>query len=157
MDKQFLRANDAVPILEKIKAVQTSLEQATADRVFIQNQPHTMLEIVGVDDRREFLEGRLVKLQQQLSEITGRRREKENPQVVSIGDRIVLSQLGGSTMALRVSDEILMDPNERCISTTSPLGKEVIGRALGEEFMVTNLKGHRRSYQIVGINDLMFN
>jgi len=122
------------------------IRRAAADKDFRENAP-----LDAAKEERGYLEGRIMELEEALESATIiDERQKAAPKV-SVGNSIVLrDEVSGEELRYTIVSPREVDPTKGKISSNSPIGKAVIGRAQGETIEITAPVGKLR-YQLVQI------
>jgi transcription elongation factor GreA len=100
-------------------------------------------------ERQQFVQARLNHLTQRAGELSKISSTAIAPDKVGFGSRVVLEQVGGKERVEYVivfGDFIDLDSNE--ISMASPIGRALLGHALGDEIRVSLPRGEK-VYRIV--------
>jgi transcription elongation factor GreA len=99
-------------------------------------------------ERQQFVQARLNHLTQRAGELSKIASTAIAPDKVGFGSRVVLEQVGGKERVEYVivfGDFIDLDSNE--ISMASPIGRALLGHALGDEITVSLPRGEK-TYRI---------
>ena len=110
-------------------------------------------EYTAAKDELTFLDGRVDELEELLKQATVIKEEDKKvngKDVVSLGSTVVL-HIEGKKEKFTVVGEWEADPTAKKISHESPLGKALMGRAVGDTLEVEAPAG-KLSYKIVEIN-----
>jgi len=119
------------------------MQKAAADKDFRENAP-----LAAAREQRGHLEGRIQELEETLKTATIIDDEKKSVLKINIGDHLVLCDLAsGEEIRYIIVNPREVDPTQDKISSASPIGKSLIGRAEGEIVEVTVPAGKLR-YQI---------
>jgi transcription elongation factor GreA len=119
------------------------MRQAAADKDFRENAP-----LDAAREQRGHLEGRIRELEEALKSATIIDEIRKPSLKVSVGDSIVLSDIvSGEELRYTIVGPREMDPTKGRISSNSPTGKALLGRAQGEIVEITAPLG-RLKYQI---------
>jgi len=119
------------------------MRRAAADKDFRENAP-----LDAAREERGYLEGRIRELEEALKSATIINETKRVGLKVSMGDSIVLSDIvSGEELHYTIVSPREVDPTKGKISSNSPIGKAVIGRAQGENIEIAAPLGKLR-YQI---------
>ncbi len=109
-------------------------------------------EYTAARDELTFLDGRVDELEELLKQVTVIKEEEKRvngKEVVSLGSTVTL-HVGGKKEQFTVVGEWEADPTEKKISHESPLGKALLGKAVGEKLEVEAPAG-KVSYTVVSI------
>ena len=119
------------------------MRRAAADKDFSENAP-----LDAAKEERGHLEGRIRQLEETLKSATIIEETRKAALKVNIGDGVVLSDtVSGEELRYIVVSPREVDPTKGKISSHSPIGKAIIGRAQGEIVEITAPVGKLR-YQI---------
>jgi transcription elongation factor GreA len=119
------------------------MRRAAADKDFSENAP-----LDAAKEERGHLEGRIKQLEETLKSATIIEETREVALKINIGDSVVLSDtVSGEELRYTVVSPREVDPTKGKISSHSPIGKAIIGRARGEIVEITAPVGKLR-YQI---------
>jgi len=119
------------------------MHKAAADKDFRENAP-----LQAAREQRGHLEGQIRELEDALKAVTIINKKPETTLKVSIGDSIILRDLGsGDDRQYIIVSPKEVDPAQGKISSASPIGKAVIGRVFGEVVEVATPAGKLR-YEI---------
>ena len=119
------------------------MRKAAADKDFRENAP-----LEAAREERGHLEGRIRELEQALKSATIIDETQKVALKVSMGDSIILSDtVSGEELRYTIVGPREVDPAKGKISSNSPTGKAIIGRAQGEIVEITAPLGRLR-YQI---------
>lgn len=122
------------------------MQRAAADKDFRENAP-----LDAAREERGHLEGRIRELEETLRSATIIDESQKVAPKVSMGDSIVLrDEVSGDELRYKIVSPREVDPTKGKISSNSPIGKAVIGRAQGETVEITAPVGKLR-YQLVQI------
>lgn len=106
-------------------------------------------EYVAARDELSFIDGRIDELEILVKQATVIRDTASNNHAVKLGSKVTLHS-NGKQETFTLVGEWEADPNDKKISHESPLGKELIGRKVGEKVEVEAPAG-KISYAIVDI------
>jgi transcription elongation factor GreA len=119
------------------------MRKAAADKDFRENAP-----LEAAREERGHLEGRIRELEETLKSATIIDETQKVTLTVSVGDSVVLSDIvSGEELCYTIVGPREVDPTKGKISSNSPTGKALIGRAQGEIVEITAPLGRLR-YQI---------
>jgi transcription elongation factor GreA len=119
------------------------IRRAAADKDFRENAP-----LDAAREQRGHLEGRIRELEEALKSATIIEERQKPSLKVSVGDSIVLSDIvSGEELRYTIVSPREVDPTRGRISSNSPTGKALLGRAQGEIVEITAPLG-RLKYQI---------
>ncbi|MDH5695962.1 MAG: transcription elongation factor GreA [Dehalococcoidia bacterium] len=119
------------------------IRRAAADKDFRENAP-----LEAAREERGHLEGRIKELEAVLKSATIIDETQKSALKVNIGDTIILQdEVSGEELHYMIVSPREVDPTKGKISSNSPIGKTVIGRARGEIIEITAPVGKLR-YQI---------
>lgn len=119
------------------------MRKAAADKDFRENAP-----LDAAREQRGHLEGRIRELEETLKSATIIDKTQKLGLKVSVGDSIVLSDVvSGEELRYTIVGPREVDPTKGKISSNSPAGKALLGRAQGEIVEITAPLG-RLKYQI---------
>ena len=119
------------------------MRKAAADKDFRENAP-----LEAAREERGHLEGRIIELEEALKSATIIDETQKAALTVSVGDSIVLNDpVSGEELCYTIVSPREVDPTKGKISSNSPIGKAIIGRARGEIVEITAPLGKLR-YQI---------
>ena len=119
------------------------IRRAAADKDFRENAP-----LEAAREERGHLEGRIKELEAALKSATIIDETQKSTLKVNIGNTIVLQdEVSGEELRYTIVSPREVDPTKGKISSNSPIGKAVIGRAQGEIVEMTAPVGKLR-YQI---------
>jgi len=122
------------------------MRRAAADKDFRENAP-----LEAAREERGHLEGRIRELEEALKSATIIDKTQKVAPKVSMGDSIVLrDEVSGEERRYTIVGPREVDPTQGKISSDSPIGKAIIGRAQGEIVEITAPVGKLR-YQLVQI------
>lgn len=100
-------------------------------------------------EEQGFVEGRIHELEDLLVKAVVVENHN-NKQTANIGSKIKL-KINGNIVEYTITGFNEADPTQGKISNESPLGKELIGKKVGDEVEITTLKG-KVKYEILEIN-----
>jgi len=127
----------------KRRHVIDEIRQAAADKDFRENAP-----LDAAREQRGHLEGRIRELEETLKSATIIDETPKPGLKVSVGDSIILSDVvSGEELRYTIVGPREVDPTKGRISSNSPTGKALLGRAQGEIVEITAPLG-RLKYQI---------
>ena len=126
----------------KLPAILDRISKAREDGDLSENGAY----IFGKQEQ-EFLEGRIAELEEILVNVAVVRNSKKS--TVDLGCRVIVS-LNGKKMDFHVVGEWEARPAERKISASSPLGRALVGKKVGDKVEVEAPVG-KVLYTIVGI------
>jgi len=119
------------------------IRQAAADKDFRENAP-----LDAAREQRGHLEGRIRELEETLKSATIIDKTQRPSLKASVGDSIVLSDVAsGEELRYTIVSPREVDPTKGKISSNSPTGRALLGRAQGEVVEITAPLG-RLKYQI---------
>jgi len=119
------------------------IRRAAADKDFRENAP-----LEAAREERGHLEGRIRELEEALKSATIIDETQKVALKVGIGDSVVLRDaVSGEELRYTIVSPREVDPTKGNISSNSPIGKAIIGRAQGEIMEITAPVGKLR-YQI---------
>jgi transcription elongation factor GreA len=119
------------------------MRRAAADKDFRENAP-----LDAAREQRGHIEGRIRELEEALKSATIIEEGQKPGLKVSVGDSIVLSDItSGEELRYTIVSPREVDPTRGRISSNSPTGKALVGRAQGEIVEITAPLG-RLKYQI---------
>jgi len=119
------------------------IRRAAADKDFRENAP-----LEAAREERGHLEGRIRELEEALKSATIIDETQKVALKVGIGDSVVLRDaVSGEELRYTIVSPREVDPTKGKISSNSPIGKAIIGRAQGEIMEITAPVGKLR-YQI---------
>jgi transcription elongation factor GreA len=119
------------------------MRRAAADKDFRENAP-----LDAAREERGHIEGRIRELEETLKSATVIDEKRKAGLKVSVGDSIILIDPGsGEELRYTIVSPREVDPARGRISSNSPIGKAIIGRAQGETVEITAPLGKLR-YQI---------
>ena len=135
-------------LLEKRPQLIEDIRSAAADKDFKENAP-----LDAAREQRGHLEGRILELEEVVAAAVIMDEERKSRHRIGIGDNVVLQDLAsGEEVRYTLVSSNEVDPAAGKISNASPIGKAVVGRAVGDEIAVTVPAGKLR-YRIVSIGD----
>jgi transcription elongation factor GreA len=119
------------------------MRRAAADKDFRENAP-----LDAAREQRGHIEGRIRELEEALKSATIIEERQKPSLKVSVGDSIILSDVvSGEERRYTIVSPREVDPTRGRISSNSPTGKALVGRAQGEIVEITAPLG-RLKYQI---------
>jgi len=119
------------------------MRRAAADKDFRENAP-----LDAAREQRGHIEGRIMELEEALKSATIIEERQKPSLKVSVGDSILLSDVvSGEELRYTIVSPREVDPTRGRISSNSPTGKALVGRARGEIVEITAPLG-RLKYQI---------
>jgi transcription elongation factor GreA len=102
-------------------------------------------------ERQSFIEGRVIELEDKIARAEVIDVKKLSGTVVKFGATVVLSdEETDEENKYQLVGEDEADIKQRLLSVTSPLGRALIGKAIGESVEVTTPRG-AKSYEIVEV------
>lgn len=101
-------------------------------------------------EEQSFVEGRIQELENLLAKAIVVENNNGNKQMINIGSKIKLTTKN-SIVEYTITGFNEADPLKGKISNESPLGRELIGKKLGDEIEITTPKG-KIQYKILEIN-----
>jgi transcription elongation factor GreA len=107
-------------------------------------------EYTAAREELAFIDGRLEELEELLKQAELISDDKHATQSVGLGSQVVV-KIGAKDEAFTVVGEWEADPVEKKISHESPLGKALLGKAVGDEVHVEAPAG-KMTYKIVSIS-----
>lgn len=102
-------------------------------------------EYEDAKNEQAFVEGRILTLEQMIKDAEVLTTEEAPSEYVKLGSKVVLSSPEGEEEHYIVVGKAEANPDERKISSESPLGKALLGRNVGEEVEVQAPMG---TYQV---------
>jgi transcription elongation factor GreA len=122
------------------------MRRAAADKDFRENAP-----LDAAKEERGHIEGRIMELEETLKSAKIIEGKKETALKVSVGNSLVLrDEASGEELRYTIVSPREVDPTQGKISSNSPIGKAVIGRAQGDIVEITAPAGQLR-YRLVQI------
>ncbi|MFC1909208.1 GreA/GreB family elongation factor [Chloroflexota bacterium] len=119
------------------------IRRAAADKDFRENAP-----LDAAREQKAYLDGRIMELEETLKAASIIGREKESSLKVSIGNNVILIDLSSDKeLHYMLVHPREVDPTKGKISSSSPIGKALIGRTEGEIIEITVPAG-KICYQI---------
>lgn len=108
------------------------IQRAAADKDFRENAPfHAAREQKG------YIEGKIMELDEMIACAVITEESKEKTQTVNIGDTIILEAVASQQeLRFKLVNPKEVAPSKGMISTVSPIGRAVIGKAAGEMVLV---------------------
>jgi transcription elongation factor GreA len=139
---------------EELKRLRTE-ERPAVIRAIADAREHGDLaenaEYHAARERQSFVEGRLAELEDIIARAEVIRPSVQNPDVVRFGATVVLVDEDTEEEAeYRLVGSYEADASAGQLSVTSPLGRALIGKRLGDSVEVTTPRGHR-SYEVIRI------
>jgi transcription elongation factor GreA len=120
------------------------MRRAAADKDFRENAP-----LDAAKEERGYIEGRIMALEATLKSATIIEGKKDTSLKVSVGNSVVLrDEASGEELRYTIVSPREVDPVKGKISTSSPIGKAVIGRTQGDTVEITAPAGKLR-YRLV--------
>ena len=107
-------------------------------------------EYTAAREELAFIDGRIEELEEILKQVELISDGNHKTQAVDLGSSVVV-KIGAKQETFTVVGEWEADPTEKKISHESPLGKALIGKAVGDEIHVEAPAG-KMTYQIISIN-----
>ena len=120
-------------------AIVADIKRAMADKDFRENAP-----LDAAKERQGFIEANIRELQDVLSKaVVGSPNDANaNTRLTSVGHRVTLRDLGnGKKVIYTLVDSREADPSSGKISSISPVGRALLGKALGSEIQINVPKG----------------
>lgn len=107
-------------------------------------------EYAHAKEDQEKLEREIFKLENLIknAQVITKSRSKEE---VSVGLGVVIKSQDGQEMRLAIVGSQESDPAQNKVSNTSPIGRALIGKKVGETAVVLTPKGKEVSYKIISI------
>lgn len=143
---------------ERLKKELTNLktvERPTTIKAIEEARAHGDLsenaEFSAAKERQAFIEGRIMDLEYKLGNADVIDPEKLAKDAVRFGCKVVLENIDtGDEVTYQLVGPEESDINEGRISVSSPLGKAMLGKQVGEEISI-QAPGGRRSYELIEI------
>jgi len=130
----------------KRRLVIEEMRRAAADKDFRENAP-----LDAAREQRGHIEGRIREIEETLKSATIIEEKTEPSLKVDIGDSVVLEDMvSGEGLRYTIVSPREVDPSRGKISSSSPIGKALLGRAKGEMVEIAAPQC-RLSYRIKGI------
>ena len=154
MDDQptFLTFEGHRKLQEELDYLRTEKRQQVALRLHEALGEGSLLENAELEDARNeqsFVEGRIRGLERMLSGATII-EEEQSRDSVGLGSRVTVVEGDGLPETYHIAGSAETDPSTGHISNASPLGRELMGRKVGDEAEV-NAPGGVLVFKIVGI------
>ena len=105
-------------------------------------------EYQAAKERQRLVQARVSMLQQRASEISLMNLEKLPRDRAAFGSRLVLREDGGATRTYQLVMPEDAEPDKGWISTSSPIGRALVGKEEGDEVAVPT-PGGTRAFEIV--------
>ena len=105
-------------------------------------------EYQAAKERQRLVQARVSMLQQRASEISLMNLEKLPRDRAAFGSRLVLREDDGATRTYQLVMPEDAEPDKGCISTSSPIGRALVGKEEGDEVAVPT-PGGTRAFEIV--------
>ena len=105
-------------------------------------------EYQAAKERQRLVQARVSMLQQRASEISLMNLEKLPQDRAAFGSRLVLREDGGATRTYQLVMPEDAEPDKGWISTSSPIGRALVGKEEGDEVAVPT-PGGTRAFEIV--------
>lgn len=140
-DKKFYLTKKG---LEKVKKEYEDLRQlrlakATREAPKIWQSEDVNPEYLVFQEDLGFLEQRLAELENVLKNIELiKAPSKERQKIVGLGATVTLQESEGSINEFMIVGTLEANPNEGKISSESPVGKAILGKAIGEQVVITS-------------------
>jgi transcription elongation factor GreA len=111
-------------------------------------------EYKAAKERQRFLEGRKAQLQQRLAALSLVNLDKIPTDRVAYGSRVVLYEIEqDKEIEYRLVTPEESDVNAGLISVTSPIGKSLMGKIVGDSVEIITPKG-RKEYEVRGLRTI---
>lgn len=131
------KINDELKDLKEVKRKQIS------ERIQEAKEHGDLSENAEYHEAREeqsFIEGRILELENIIKNSIIMDNTNDKEQVVKIGSQILLEK-DGQDISYTIVGSTEADPTNNIISCDSPLGQSLIGKKIGDDFIVTTPKG----------------
>jgi transcription elongation factor GreA len=143
--EKIMRELEFLSRVERPQVVQEILE--TAQEGGIEKNPDFQSALA----RRRQVEHRIKQLQQTLAHAEVLVGSNLSPHKVRFNARVkIINLTTGQEREFKIVGPLEADATAGCLSLASPLGKALMGRAVGDRFQVQTPRG-LRSYQVLGI------
>lgn len=154
-EKKYLITNDGLRKLEEeLEFLKTVKRKEVTEKIKVARGYGDLSENSEYDEAKNeqaFLEGRIAEIENKLKNVELIDESEITTDIVSIGSMVTLYDY---TFEEEVTYTIVgsaeSDTFENKISNESPVGSELIGKKIGEEFMV-NTPGGNCKYKIINI------
>lgn len=151
----------ALPIIEKLKEDLKKVEREL--RVDIPLELRTAAahgdlsenaEYDAAKERQLFLQARVAQLSRRIISLSSIKLESIPRDAVAFGSRIELDDVdSGDSVSYELVTPEEVDPKVGKISVSSPIGKALMGKVVGDEVTVT-LPGGVKEYEVTGLETL---
>lgn len=109
-------------------------------------------EYIAAKERQSFLHGRIQELERNIAMSYVVNLENINSDKIVFGSTATIEDLRtGESISYQLVGPFESDINEKKISVTSPIGKALIGKSIGERIRVNTPGGHRE-FEVVDIS-----
>lgn len=153
-------AKEVIVTLEGMKKLQNELETLKGRRNEIAEKIKQARDFGDLSENSEYdeakneqgqVEVRIAQLENMLKNIQVVDDDDINTEYVSVGTKVALENLeNGATVSYTIVGSTEANPREKKISNESPVGSALIGKAVGEEVVVTTPGGDMR-FKVVDI------
>ncbi|MDO8670703.1 MAG: transcription elongation factor GreA [Dehalococcoidia bacterium] len=153
-DKQsFLTPEGLHKLQAELDVLRTIKRPIVADRIHQAKELGTTVDNAEYDDAKNeqaFVEGRILKLEQMLKNVSIIREETSPSGYVRIGSKVKVASGEGEEEEYVIVGSAEASPRNGKISNESPVGQALLGKRSGDEVQVLVPAGVLR-YKIIGI------
>jgi transcription elongation factor GreA len=131
----------------ELEVLSTTRRREVAARIKEAREFGDISENAEYDDAKNeqaMLESRIAQLEDKLRSATVIDSSDLDTEVVRVGSTVVVQEAGGKTTTYTIVGSAEASPTERKLSNESPVGKALLGRALGDEVTFATPRGERR-------------
>jgi transcription elongation factor GreA len=144
VDKQtYLTKQGHEKLVKELEHLKKVKRPEISERIKLAKDYGDLSENAEYADAREeqsFTEGRIMELDTVLKNVKVVDGEKFDPDLVQIGDTIIVEKDGKESKYMIVGSKEA-DPSNGKISNESPIGKQLVGQKKGEQVQVVTPKG----------------
>jgi transcription elongation factor GreA len=152
-DTVFLTPEGRVKLQEELRHLIEDRRPEVAQMIKEAKEAGDISENAGYDeakDQQAFVEARIKHLEDLLKRSQLIERPNGHDKVL-LGSRVTVAESGGPDEVFEIVGSAEADPIHGLISNESPLGRELIGRGVGETASIKTPDGEMLSFKIVDI------
>ncbi|MGZ6525531.1 MAG: transcription elongation factor GreA [Tumebacillaceae bacterium] len=140
-EKEVLLAKNGLEKLEEeLHQLKTTKRREVAERIKIAISYGDISENSEYEDAKNeqaFIEGRIITLEKMLRSARIIKEDDVHEGIIGVGSTVVIKDLEfGDTMEYMIVGSAEADPTENKISNESPVGRALLGRAIGDKIEV---------------------
>ncbi|MGZ6503357.1 MAG: transcription elongation factor GreA, partial [Tumebacillaceae bacterium] len=136
----LLTKNGLEKLEEELHQLKTTKRREVAERIKIAISYGDISENSEYEDAKNeqaFIEGRIITLEKMLRSARIIKEDDVHEGIIGVGSTVVIKDLEfGDTMEYMIVGSAEADPTENKISNESPVGRALLGRAIGDKIEV---------------------